>query len=241
MLLSTPFIHKTKNTTMRSMGFLFLIIGFLTACNNPNTTTNEVEPYQFSKINCYVRYMAINRQLQAEMTFQMDSTTAIEGGVLCNEESMIFKNLPSVGSQYRLIKNGVDLADNYTFTYNERNGTPTKLEFGMGKFENLRIASDGVSIKVGGILEWEGDVLDREDGFVLIFTDSKGSTFSINHTGLSRGTKFEILPAHSSRLAEGPATLQVARKKTLRTEENGTVKLMTIEYYLKPISFEVKA
>ena len=114
-------------------------------------TTSEPSKYPFSNINCYLRYLNQNRELQAEMTFRTDSSIAIEGDVFLNDEVMHYKNLPSVGMQYRLIKNAVAFDSIYTFSYTERDGQIAKLNIELNKFENLHIASDGLSKKNGGL------------------------------------------------------------------------------------------
>ncbi len=221
--------------------FFFVLITFIiTGCSSTNTVNEEEKDYPFSKINCYLRYMAQNRELQAEMTFRTDSTLAIEGEVRINEDDMVFKKLPSVGFQYRLIKNAVSFDSVYTFSYKEKDGRTEELTIKLNKFHNFRMVSDGISKKNGGLFEWEGPALKNEDGMVLVFTDSKGATFSINHTGISRGNRFELVKEYANRLSPGTATLNITRKKTVITQENDILKLLSIEFYPKAITFEVK-
>lgn len=228
---------------MRNIYFIIvvLILGlYLSACNSTNPDTTPIATkYAFSKINCYVRYIEQKKELQAEMTFRSDSTKTIQGKVSVNEEAMIFKSLPSVGFQYRLIKTMPKIDSIYVFKYTEKDGSEASMSIGLSRFENFRVASKGISQKAGGILEWEGEPLTKEDGLVLIFTDVEGNTFSVNHAGVSKGSQFEVLGEHSSRLAVGKATLHVTRKRTILTEEDGKIKLLTLEYYLKPIEFQV--
>lgn len=223
-----------------TIGIGTMLISFLTACNSsaPVSTTLP-SAYAFSKINCYVRYLAQNRELQADMTFRTDSTQAIEGVVALNDMPMIFKKRPVVGLQYRLLKSSVPFDQHYTFSYFEKDGQSTELSISLNDFDSLKIASNGVSKSKGGLLTWKGAPLESNDGLVFIFTDSKGNTFSINHTGISKGNKFEIIPDHANRLALGTVTLETTRKKTIVYEENKTIKMLTIEYYNKPITFEV--
>ncbi|MCH2023053.1 MAG: hypothetical protein MK207_11300 [Saprospiraceae bacterium] len=220
--------------------FIVLIIFTINSCTSPNKSPSEGVNYPFSNINCYLRYLEENRELQAEMTFRTDSNIAIEGNVFLNDEIMHYKNLPSVGMQYRLIKNAVFFDSSYTFSYIERHGEIVRYNIGLNKFENLRIVSDGLSKKKGGLLIWDGEALDTEDGLVFILTDSRGNSFSINHSGISKGNKFEIIASHVNNLATGPATLLTTRKKTVSYNNEKVRKLLRVEYYLKAIKFEVK-
>lgn len=218
----------------------FLMI-WLSSCgptnSSPTTTPNT---YSFSKINCYVRYLAQTRELQADMTFRTDSTTAIEGEVLLNNLPMIFRKRPKVGLQYSVNKRSTQFDKKYDFSYTEKDGNTEKLTIEMNDFDSLEVVSEGISKTKGGLLKWQGPALTAEDGLVLIFSDGGGNTFSINHSGISKGNQFQILPEHANRLEVGPATILATRKKTVVKNENGTIKMLVIEYYTTPIKFEVK-
>lgn len=222
------------------MLFGALFIGVLSGCSPANSSPKTPSTYAFSKINCYVRYLAQTRELQADMTFRTDSTKAIEGEVLLNEVPMMFRKRPEVGLQYSLSKRSTTFEHKYTFGYTEKDGSAAKLEIELNPFDSLKVASDGISKSKGGLLSWQGPALGSEDGLVLIFSDKQGNTFSINHSGISKGSKFQIIPEHANRLELGPATLLVTRKKTTIRKENGLTKMLTIEYYTAPIKFEVK-
>lgn len=222
------------------MFFGALFIGSLFGCGPTNSSPATPDNYAFSKINCYVRYLAQNRQLQADMTFRTDSTKAIEGQVFLNGLPMIFKNRPKVGLQYNLTKNSTTFEQKYTFSYTEKDGSTAKLDIELNPFDSLKVASDGISKSGGGLLVWQGPALGSEDGLVLIFSDEKGNTFSINHSGISKGNKFQILAEYANRLEVGPATILATRKKTIIKRENEVTKMLTFEYYSAPIKFEVK-
>lgn len=235
-------VHQSTILFRLALYFSILISIFATLCScSPSTSeAQSTEPYGFSKINCYVRYMAQTRELQAEITFRTDSTTGISGEVLFNNEPMIFKKLPMVGFQYRLLKNTPTFDNKHTFSYTERDGSQVNMEIEMAKFENFHLASDGISREVGGLMQWEGEALGEQDGLVLIFTDSKGNTFTVNHSGISRGSQFELMADYSNRLELGKATVQTVRKKTILIKETNTIKMLTLEYYLGSIEFDVK-
>lgn len=222
------------------MLFGAFFIGSLSSCSPTNSSPTTPNTYAFSKINCYVRYLEQTRELQADMTFRTDSTKAIDGQVFLNELPMLFKKRPKVGLQYSLTKNSTTFEQEYRFSYTEKDGSTAKLAIKLNPFDSLKVASDGISKSTGGLLTWQGPPLGSEDGLVLIFSDAKGNTFSINHNGISKGNKFQILAEHSDRLEIGPATILATRKKTTIKKENEVVKMLTIEYYSTPIKFEVK-
>ncbi|MBL4649868.1 MAG: hypothetical protein JKY03_09060 [Aureispira sp.] len=236
--MMTNWKHSAQYFFKMLFGALF--IGSLSGCGPTNSSPATPDNYAFSKINCYVRYLAQNRQLQADMTFRTDSTKAIEGQVFLNDLPMIFRNRPKVGLQYNLTKNSTAFEQKYTFSYTEKDGSTAKLEIELNPFDSLKVASDGISKSGGGLLVWQGPALGSEDGLVLIFSDEKGNTFSINHNGISKGNKFQILAEYANRLEVGPATILATRKKTIIKRENEVTKMLTFEYYSAPIKFEVK-
>ena len=205
--------------------------------NQVQQTTKEV--YPFKKINAYVRYMQQNRELQAKMTFKTDSSVAIEGSVLVNKKPMQAKNLPTVGLQYRLLENAVSFDSSYTFEFKQKGGSSQTFNIEMNRFENPEIMGQQISQKNGGVLQWKGAALEKEDGLILIFTDSEGQTFSVNHNGISRGNKFELVANYSKRLSKGPAQLLITRKTTTQNQIDNCSNLLCLEYYHRPITFNV--
>jgi hypothetical protein len=225
---------------MKFLGVMLVIISIV-ACNG-TAKPKAPERYAIERINAYVRYMAQPRTLHAELTFKSDSLDTMTGEVTLNNEKMVPKKLPVVGVQYRKNLERVNFVNGYTFSYPEKDGTLIKWSVSLDKFQQLKIVSDGVSQSKGGLLKWEGEPLKKDiDGLVLLFTDSKGSTFQINHNGLTKGNSFEILPVHASRLAKGTANLMVTRKRTtVERKANEPDKIAQIEYYFAPMEFEVK-
>lgn len=212
-----------------------------TACNNPSNPAKEqpAERYGFTKVNAYVRYVALQRELQADLTFRTDSTKAIDGLVVLNDELMQFKKRPKVGLQYILNKKVLDFDRKQTFAYVEKDGSQQELSITLPEFDSLKVLSGSISHQKGGLLGWEGPTFDDKDGMVLILTDANGQTFSINHVGVTKGNTYQIQPSYAKKMALGTAKLEVTRKRTSIQQKEGNTQLLTIEYYLLPISFEV--
>ena len=208
-------------------------------CSNSQSKQTVDDSYPFKKINGYIRYLQQNRELQAEMTFRTDSTVAINGPVTVNEKPMRSKILPNVGTQYRLLENALSFDSSYTFEYTELNGHLRGLSISMNRFDKPTVLGQQISRTLGGVLAWEGSPLSKEDGLILIFTDAEGQTFSVNHSGISRGNKFEIVTEYAKRLSNGPAKLLITRKKTTLVHHNDCSTLLCVEYYHVPVLFDV--
>lgn len=220
---------------------LALLALLLTACNNPSNPAKEMAPerYGFKKVNAYVRYVASQRELKADMTFRTDSTKAIDGLVVLNDELMQFKHRPKVGLQYVIHKRVLKFDRTQTFAYVEKDGSQQELSGTLPDFDSLKILSRSISHEKGGLLGWQGPAFDDKDGLVLLLTDANGQTFSINHIGVTKGTTYQIQPSYAQRMAIGPAKIEATRKRTIINQENGNTQLLTIEHYLLPLSFEV--
>lgn len=223
------------------ISLLFVIVGLFAACNNPTNPAKEPAPerYGFQKVNGYVRYVQSLRELQADMTFRTDSTKAIEGLVVLNDELMRFKRRPKVGLQYVLNKRGKDFERKQTFAYVEKDGSQQELSITLPIFDSLQMLSGTLSQKSGGLLGWNGPAFDNKDGLVLLLTDANGQTFSINHVGVTKGSSYQIPPSYAQRLAVGTAQLEATRKRTNIIQKDSSTQLLTIEYYHLPLSFEV--
>lgn len=217
------------------------MVYLLTACNNPSNPAKGQQPerYGFTKVNGYVRYVALQRELQADLTFRTDSTKAIDGLVVLNDELMNFKKRPKVGLQYILNKKVMKFDRSQTFAYVEKDGSQQELSITLPEFDSLKILSGSISQEKGGLLGWEGPTFDDKDGLVLILTDANGQTFSINHIGSSKGNTYQIPSSYAKKMALGPAKMEATRKRTSIQQKEGNTQLLTIEHYLLPISFEV--
>ncbi|MFK7797735.1 MAG: hypothetical protein AB8E82_09785 [Aureispira sp.] len=228
---------------MKNIVFSILIvfIAAFYACNNLSNPSQETTPqrYGFQKINAYVRYVALQRELQADMTFRTDSTKAIEGLVVLNDELMLFKKRPKLGLQYTLQKRAMNFKRKQTFAYVEKDGSQQELSIALPEFDSLRFLSGSISHQKGGLIGWDGPAFDEKDGMILLLTDADGQTFSINHVGLTKGSQYQIQPSYAQRLALGTAKLEATRKRTSISQKDSCTQLITIEHYLLPLSFEV--
>ncbi|MCP4440651.1 MAG: hypothetical protein GY810_17025 [Aureispira sp.] len=214
----------------------------LSACNNNGTTTTQPnkEKLAISQINYYLRYMVAKLEVEAKATFKSDSTSIeIPGGVTLNHEPMRIAKLPKIGQQYRFLDDRVPLEKRYIFRYKDTDGTKYADTIGLAEFNDFKIGSE-ISQRKGGLLIWEGAVLDKMDAMTFILTDSKGKTLTINHVGTSQGTKIPIQANHLAGFALGEVTLIANRKRTVIYARNNAPIRLVMEYYLKPITFELK-
>lgn len=230
---------------MKNCWLTYLLGGFalaMVACHPPTTSTSTpTDRYGFKKIDTYVRYLEARREWYAEITFRTDSTQQLEKPVSVNGELLRPTRRPKIGLQYSGTQTAINFDREQIFSYTEKDGSQQKIEITLPAFDSAVILSQKIlSHEKGGLLGWKGASFDKEDVMVLLFTDAEGQVFSVNHNGQTSGTQYQILPEIAQRLALGPAQLDITRKRVQIHKTNGQTQWSTIEYYYRPILFEVK-
>jgi hypothetical protein len=221
---------------------LGLLVFGISACANPqNNKKGNAEPkLPIKRINYYVRYLDINKEVQMEAKFYSDSSNfLIPEGVFVNEDKMQVKKLPKVGWQHKLIKKPAPFDSSYVFKFKHNASFEQidSLEFKV--LGNLKLATPKIKAKTGGLIQWEGPALDKEDALTLIIEDSEGNPFTINHVGLTRGAKFEIRPELIENIKAGTASLRIVYKRREQIQKEGMIIQKLMEYYFRPIKFEL--
>ena len=113
----------------------------------------------------------------------------------------------------------------------------------IGNYRTDRYQTTGLASLKCLVWNFFFPVIPCEQNYIphhILGSPSKGGTFSINHTGISRGNKFELVQEYANRLSPGTATLNITRKRTLIVQAEEVLKLLNIEFYPKPLTFEVK-
>lgn len=219
-------------------GLLFLLGG----CQSSNNSKPPVaDRHNFKKIDTYVRYLEPRRELYGEITFRTDSTEQLDKPVSLNESRLQLARRPKVGLQYTITKMAINFDREQTFSYTEKDGSRQTISLALPAFDSATILSGGsLSHQTGGLLGWSGATFDKEDAMVLLFTDSEGQVFSVNHHGKTNGNQYQILPEVAQRLALGRGHLDITRKRVEVSKTDQQTRWSTIEYYYRPIEFDVK-
>lgn len=212
----------------------------ISACNNSNSEKPNNKGLAIKQINYYLRYMQAKLEVEAKASFKSDSSNLeVPEGVTLNHEPMRMATLPQIGQQYRYLKDRVPLEDSYIFRYQDTDGQKYSDTLGLPQFSEFKVGSEMSKTK-GGLLVWEGLSLDKMDAMTFILTDSKGKNLTINHIGTSQGNKIPIQSSHLDGFELGEMTLIANRKRTIVYARNNIPVRLVMEYYLKPITFELK-
>lgn len=101
---------------------------------------------------------------------------------------------------------------------------------------------EGVMSKTDGFnLKWKGDRISvSNETLVLLITDSKGQSMSLNRIGETAESGMFIDPVQLQYFATGPATIYLVRRTLLELGQEGyVVKKAELEYYTDELKIEI--
>lgn len=220
--------------------FGILFLGMSACGGQENGPVKEEQKLPVKGIKYYVRYLDVIKEVQMEAKFLSDSSSfLIPDGVFVNEDKMKVKQLPRIGWQHKLIKKPSTFDTTYVFSFNISPSQTHQDSLEFKVLGNLRLATPDIKKSTGGLIQWEGLGLDSKDALTLLIEDSQGNPFTINHVGLTRGSKLEIRPDLIQAVAPGIASLRLIYKRREQLKKDGIAIDKHVEYYFRPIKFEI--
>lgn len=220
--------------------FGILFLGMSACGGQENKPVEEEQKLPIKGIKYYVRYLDVIKEVQMEAKFLSDSSSfLIPDGVFINEEKMKVKQLPRVGWQHKLIKKPSLFDTTYIFSFNISPSQVHQDSLTFKVLDSLHLATPKVNKTTGGLIQWKGEGLGPKDALTLLIEDSEGNPFTINHVGLTRGSKLEIRPGLIQAVATGTASLRLVYKRREQLKKDGIAIDKHLEYYFRPIKFEI--
>lgn len=219
----------------------FLAACFLTiisSCSNPQKKVTE--SYSFKSIKYYVRYMQLNKELQADASFKTDTAIQIEGPILFNAKNMRLKKIPGIALLYRSVVKTAIVDTLYSFEYQNKDGSTHSETIPMPAFEKVRLDQKVISQEEGGTFVWEGAKLTKNDALIILYTDAKGKTFKQNHIGGTANTRLSFNGERLAQFALGEGSVLIIRQRTTVERKQQTTIIKTSEIYSQSIPFELK-
>jgi hypothetical protein len=220
---------------------IFLLAFALLSCKTQisDKAKKDDSPVKIAKY--YVRYIEQIKELQLEAKYinKSDSTFSMPGGVYVSDFKLEGKNLPKEGWMHRYIKRPSGCDSLYVFSYKPVADFEVKDSIIFPIYRNFKLETPKISKKNGGLVSWSGNSLMQDDGLTLVFEDAFGTSYTINHVGITRGPQLEIRPEFLEVFAKGKGVLRIVHKKTVieKKDEQRSVKLT--EYYRIPLEIEI--
>lgn len=224
---------------MKNHLFYFLLLSFcLLACNSDSSTSEKTETLV---ANYYIRYLEPERQIKVEASFAKFDTSGrrvpipMESGVQFQNETMGHRELPG-GTVRHNFENFLDYPGQFKFQFQNLEGKPQQQELSLAPLTQFSINGE-VSQSSGGILSLEGNDFQEEESLVMLLSDLRTSTISIEFDLKPGMTAIQIPSEKLLGLQQGAIKMYLVKKQIKSIEEDGYAYTSTIEYYSKDSGF----
>ncbi len=197
-------------------------------------------------IGYYLRYTEDNQILRADVTFKRGDSlrnakpVAMPGNVSLNEQPL--KKTTTDKGEYYSIEGVKEHPDsNFTFTYNDpylAKLASHKVFF--PKASNFHFEKNLLSMKTGGLLQWEGSPLRASEEIMVQILDSKGTNREIRIVGPTTTSSFALPASQFDNLVAGDVSVNFMRMALIPIAETPHTKgSATTEYYAKELKLKL--
>jgi hypothetical protein len=196
-------------------------------------------PTPARSLQCYVRFDAVRRQVQADATLRQ-GTDPVEmpGGMLYQGSEMHI--IPVQGLTYRRIY-AADFVPEHTFGWTDDQGVRQKTSFQMAAIPKFTFGDQPLSRAQAATLRWEGGPLERGEALVLMWENKAlNETVPMEIVRTSGDASIEFPAAKIAELAPGQWTLYLVRKRLAKANVHGLDAEAVLEYYSKSDTIEVR-
>lgn len=218
--------------------YLILVNICLLACNSDSHDSASSEKMMS---DYYIRYLASEKQIKAEASFSKADTSQnfmpykVEGDVKFQGKNMGHRELPDKTIRYNF-ENYIEYPSKFTFEFRNSSGKNQKQVLELPPLVNFAIQGD-VSQKNGGILSLEDNEFQDGESIVMLLSDLRTNTITIEFNLTAESSSLEIPSARLLELEPGAIRMYLVRKKIQTIEEKAMVINSTIEYYSKDSGF----
>lgn len=214
---------------MKYIFFCTVAIHTLSSCTLPSSRGKQMA-------ECYVRYLAPEAQLLAEVTLKQETPKtgtlqAVEApeGVRYRDAKM--EVVPAQGITYQVQQTGGYHPD-HTFQWTDQFGDAHTFTLQMPAISRFGFEPKELSRQQPAELWWEGAPLSEGESLVLMWeTPDRQSTVPMEIIGSPGQQRIAFPAAQLSKLAPGAWTLYLVRKKRFKEVQAGTSLLGLTEYY----------
>jgi len=229
------------------LGFLVIatLLGF-SACGTSNPaeqTTTSKQERAYTSIHVYIRHLEMNNLTRLEAQFLEGDSLGIayDGQVYFDAEATRSLKLPEIGYRYeREIVGPVQENHVLTSVGKDTEGTERHVEVAMYPIVNWRVDGGHISQSKAGAILWDNAPFTDNDLLIIRITDASGKTYTINHVGITNGSRFIFEPIHLEAMQTGEAEISLVRKHTEVAKTDDGVKTLTItEYYSTEQSIQI--
>lgn len=222
---------------MKKILLLGIVLTTFVACSEKSVSVN----YDKTVIANYYLRTDFNNFVTGEVNIRHENDT-----IFPTIESVTLEG-KSMGSSVRnkMLRYRIDqempVANDYEFVINHKDVQSISTILSINPINKISI-KEGVMSKTNGFnLAWKGDkIAPNNETLVLLITDSKGQSMSLNHIGETKISGIFIDPVQLQYFETGPATIYLVRKTLIDLGQEGYVKRKAeIEYYTDELKLEI--
>lgn len=220
---------------MKHIFFLILSAFAFYRCQTPET------PKKWS-LECYVRYLAPERQIRAEATLQTGDSllqpVAAPGAMSYQRRDM---KLRSVQTPAYYLDNTGGFEPAHTFEWKDEKGQSRQFSMQMSPITKFSFGSKTLSRQQPTTCRWEGAALGKGEAIVFLWENAvlgKTVPMEVYNTGGIPAIEFPAVKI--GELDPGTWTLYLVRKKLTKADVNGVAASGIIEYYTTSDTIQVK-
>lgn len=229
---------------MKNILLFVLIILAFTNCNNK---ANEVVAENYDKtltVNYYLRANKTNFVTGEIYAYHEGDTLLpnIESGTL-QGETMTQSKINNNRAWRMKIDQEFPKTDEFKFVVNHAGYQPIEATFTSEVIKSFSIKEDEISISKGFSVNWDGPRIgSKNETMIILITDSKGQSASLNRIGETAGSGFSVDPIQLQyyNFAKGAGTIYLVRKAIVELPVSSYYKQKAeVEYYTDELNINI--
>jgi len=223
--------------------YLILAVAVLltvTACGPAEP--QEVQPKFFAEL--FIRYLETEREYKAQAVFLTGDSLPVArpkflpGSVRFVDRGMNKRELGLDSYRYDLVLGG-DYAERNKFRFPDEKGQAREFALKMSPVGGFALEHP-LKISAGLRLTLKDQPLAADESLLLLFTDDKQQSFSVDIAGPSGSSTYQIPSERLGGLKAGTHELYVVKKQTRKASRRNLEVLSTVEFYSRAISIAIE-
>ncbi len=191
--------------------------------------------------NYYIRYLEPEKQVKAEVSFFKKDTSGYDTPLRMNNpvkfqgQAMGHRELPDGSVRYNF-ENFFSYPTEFVFEFNNLENLIQKQVLKLAALRSFSMVGEASRSK-GAQLSLEGNEFQKDESLVILLSDLRTNTFSIEFDLEPGMTSLDIPAEKLAQLEAGAIKMYLVRKQVQQIEEPGYILNSTIEYYSKDLGF----
>lgn len=223
---------------MKHIFFCLPVIGMLIGCTS-------TQPVKKQNAECYVRYLAPEAQLRAEVTIRESGAgqnalqpITVPGGV--RYQNMLMGAAIAPAGMYRVERTG-GYTPHHVFAWTGSQNQACTFEIDLAPITAFAFDTDTLSRTAQAGFHWDGAPLQKGESLVFLWENvADGHAVPMEVIGMEGQKSVTFPAAQLGKLSPGMWSLYLVRKKLVETDAAGTLVKGQAEYYTQADTLVVR-